>query len=115
MTRMVKAYATALAALVATVVAVGVGPTGARAEQASQPDAVAAGWVDAGKYHSCAVMAAAVWLVAYRVGSNDDSTGAILRTGVGVVVGAVVFVGMVLAVRAEEVSALRARLTRRAA
>jgi putative peptidoglycan lipid II flippase len=64
---------------------------------------------------ACALMAGAVWLVAYRVGSNDETVGAILRTGVGVVVGATAFLAAVLLLRAEEVSALRARLGRRPA
>jgi putative peptidoglycan lipid II flippase len=56
-------------------------------------------------------MALAVVLVASRVGS-DDGGGAIVRTGVGVVVGLVVFVVTVVALRTEEVDALRTRLRR---
>ena len=63
---------------------------------------------------ACIAMALAVWAVAYQVGS-DEGFGAIVRTGVGVLVGAVVFLGMILLLRAEEVGALRARLGRRAA
>ena len=63
---------------------------------------------------ACGAMAATVWVVAYRIGS-DEGFGAILRTGVGVAVGALVFVGMLLVLRVEEVGALRARLVRRAA
>lgn len=56
-------------------------------------------------------MAAAVLLVADRVGSNEGS-GAIVRTGVGVAVGFAVFAVTVAALRTEEVSALRGRLKR---
>jgi putative peptidoglycan lipid II flippase len=56
-------------------------------------------------------MALAVVLVAFRVG-GDDGGGAIVRTGVGVVVGLVVFVVTVVALRTEEVDALRSRLKR---
>ena len=52
-----------------------------------------------------------VVVVAFRVGS-DEGAGAILRTGVGVVVGLVVFLVTVVALRTEEVSALRSRLKR---
>ena len=58
-----------------------------------------------------AAMGAAVLLVAYRVGSNEGG-GAIVRTGVGVVVGLLVFAVTVVALRTEEVSALRSRLKR---
>jgi putative peptidoglycan lipid II flippase len=58
-----------------------------------------------------AAMGLAVVLVANRVGS-DEGTGAIVRTGVGVVVGLVAFAVTVVALRTEEVSALRSRLKR---
>jgi putative peptidoglycan lipid II flippase len=58
-----------------------------------------------------AAMAVAVVLVAYRVGS-DEGVGAIVRTGAGVVVGLVVFLVTVVALRTEEVDALRSRLRR---
>jgi putative peptidoglycan lipid II flippase len=58
-----------------------------------------------------AAMAVAVVLVAFRVGS-DEGFGAIARTSAGVAVGLVVFVVTVVALRAEEVSALRTRLKR---
>ena len=58
-----------------------------------------------------AAMGLAVLLVAYRVGSNEGG-GAIVRTGVGVVVGLLVFAVTVVALRTEEVSALRSRLKR---
>ena len=53
----------------------------------------------------------AVVLVAFRVGS-DDGFGAVVRTGAGVVVGLVVFLVTVVALRTEEVAALRSRLRR---
>ncbi|HEX4906498.1 MAG TPA: murein biosynthesis integral membrane protein MurJ [Acidimicrobiales bacterium] len=56
-------------------------------------------------------MGLAVLLVAFRVGS-DEGAGAIVRTGVGVVVGLLVFAVTVVALRTEEVSALRSRLKR---
>ena len=52
-----KVVATALGALVA--LAVAIGPAPATAEQASQPSNVMAGWLDSGRYHSCAVVPAA--------------------------------------------------------
>jgi putative peptidoglycan lipid II flippase len=56
-------------------------------------------------------MAAAVALVAARVGA-DSGGGAIVRTGVGVVVGLAVFVVTAVALRIEELDALRSRLRR---
>ena len=47
---------TAIGALLALLAVVGLGPTTATAEQASQPSAVTAGWLDAGRYHTCAVV-----------------------------------------------------------
>ena len=58
-----------------------------------------------------AAMAAAVALAAQAVGS-DEGGGAIVRTAVGVAVGVVVFVVTVVALRTEEVDALRSRLRR---
>ena len=58
-----------------------------------------------------AAMGLAVLVVANRVGS-DEGAGAIVRTGVGVVVGLLVFAVTVVALRTEEVSALRSRLKR---
>jgi putative peptidoglycan lipid II flippase len=58
-----------------------------------------------------AAMAAAVVLVAFRVGS-DEGVGALVRTGAGVAVGLVVFLVTVVALRTEEVTALRSRLRR---
>ena len=58
-----------------------------------------------------AAMGLSVVLVAYRVGGAEGG-GAILRTGVGVVVGLLVFAVTVVALRTEEVSALRSRLKR---
>jgi hypothetical protein len=52
-----------------------------------------------------------VALVAARVGSNAGG-GALVRTAVGVVVGLVVFGVTVVALRTEEVDALRSRLRR---
>ena len=58
-----------------------------------------------------AAMALAVVLVANRVGSNEGG-GAIVRTGVGVAVGLVVFAVTAVALRTEELAALRSRLKR---
>jgi putative peptidoglycan lipid II flippase len=58
-----------------------------------------------------AAMAAAVILVASRVGS-DDGGGAVVRSAAGVAVGLVVFVVTVVALRTEEVAALRTRFQR---
>lgn len=58
-----------------------------------------------------AAMAAAVVVVANRVGANDGS-GAIVRTAAGVAVGLAVFVVTVVALRTDEVEALRSRLRR---
>jgi putative peptidoglycan lipid II flippase len=58
-----------------------------------------------------AAMAAAVFLAAHAVGS-DDGTGAIVRTAVGVVVGVLVFGVTAVALRTDEVAALRGRLRR---
>jgi len=58
-----------------------------------------------------AAMAAAVVLVAHRVGS-DQGGGALVRTVAGVGVGLVVFGVTVVALRTEEVDALRTRLRR---
>ena len=58
-----------------------------------------------------ATMAAAVAVVAARVGS-DEGGGALVRTGAGVLVGLFVFAVTVVALRTEEVDALRARLRR---
>ena len=51
MRRRTKVAATALGALLAVA-----GAGSAPAEQASQPEAVVAGWIDAGRYHSCAIV-----------------------------------------------------------
>jgi hypothetical protein len=56
-------------------------------------------------------MGAAVLVVASRVGS-DEGGGAILRSATGVAVGLVVFLVTVVALRTEEVSALRTRFKR---
>jgi putative peptidoglycan lipid II flippase len=58
------------------------------------------------------VMAEAVWLVSTNIGSNSGS-GAILRVLVGVVVGALVYVGVLLVLRAPELELLRSRLVPR--
>jgi putative peptidoglycan lipid II flippase len=58
-----------------------------------------------------AAMAGAVVLVAYRIGS-DEGAGAIVRTGVGVAIGLVVFLVTAVALRIEELDALRSRLRR---
>ncbi|HVM55003.1 MAG TPA: murein biosynthesis integral membrane protein MurJ [Acidimicrobiales bacterium] len=58
-----------------------------------------------------AVMAAAVVLVASQVGSGEGA-GAVLRTAVGVVVGVAAFTVTVVALRTDELDALRRRLTR---
>jgi putative peptidoglycan lipid II flippase len=60
---------------------------------------------------ACAAMAVVVAVVAARVGSNSGG-GALVRTAVGVVVGLVVFGVTVVALRTEEVDALRTRLRR---
>lgn len=57
------------------------------------------------------VMAIAVLLVASQIGSNDG-VGALLRTSVGVVVGFAAFAVTAVALRIEELDALRSRLTR---
>jgi alpha-tubulin suppressor-like RCC1 family protein len=59
MRRSAKLWATALGAALASIVAVSVLPTGAVAEQASQPNSAAAAGLDAGRYHSCATLAGA--------------------------------------------------------
>lgn len=58
-----------------------------------------------------AAMAVVVIAVAGQVGA-DNGSGAIVRTAVGVTVGAVTFVLGAVALRVEEVGGLRARLTR---
>ena len=58
-----------------------------------------------------ATMAGAVLVVASQVG-GDDGGGAIVRTGAGVAVGLVVFVVTAVALRTEELDALRTRLGR---
>jgi len=60
---------------------------------------------------ACAAMAVAVALVAARVGSNSGG-GALVRTAAGIIVGLVVFGVTVVALRTEEVDALRSRLRR---
>ncbi len=59
------------------------------------------------------VMAAAVGVVAAFVGS-DTGSGAVTRTVVGVVVGAVVYLGVLVALRTPDLDALRRRLGPRA-
>ena len=56
-------------------------------------------------------MALAVWLVARSVG-DADGVGALVRTGAGVVVGAVVFAVATVVLRVEEVAPLVARMRR---
>jgi hypothetical protein len=56
-------------------------------------------------------MALAVWLVARSVG-DADGVGALVRTGAGVVVGAVVFAVATVVLRVEEVAPLVARVRR---
>jgi alpha-tubulin suppressor-like RCC1 family protein len=58
MKRGMKFSATALGALLALVAVLSVLPTGAAAEQASQPSSAAAGRLDVGRYHSCAILPA---------------------------------------------------------
>lgn len=55
------------------------------------------------------VMAEAVWLVARQVGANSGQ-GSVVRTLVGTAVGAVVFVGVLAALKSPELSELRRRL-----
>jgi putative peptidoglycan lipid II flippase len=57
------------------------------------------------------VMAEAVWLTARLVGDNSG-TGAVIRVLVGTIVGAVVYVGMLFALRAPELDQLKSRFTR---
>ncbi len=54
------------------------------------------------------------WLVARQVG-GEEGMDAFVRVLVGAVVGLVVYLGVLAALRAPELSAARARLTRRAA
>ena len=61
---------------------------------------------------ACALMAAAVLTVTSFVG-DDEGTGAIVRTVVGVVTGGVTFAVAVVVLRVEEVTALRQRVLRR--
>ncbi|MFP5363580.1 MAG: hypothetical protein ACLGI5_12725 [Thermoleophilia bacterium] len=56
MTRRGTMPAAALGAVLVLLAAVTAGPTPATADQASQPGFVAAGWLDAGRYHTCAVV-----------------------------------------------------------
>lgn len=63
---------------------------------------------------AAAVMAAAVWLVAGQVGANSGP-GAVLRIAVGAVVGGATYVGVLLAIRAPELSELRDRIRPRGA
>jgi putative peptidoglycan lipid II flippase len=58
-----------------------------------------------------AAMAAAVFAVAHTIGSNEGG-GAVVRTGAGVAAGVVVFVVTAVALRIEELGALRTRLRR---
>ncbi len=51
-----KVLGIALGALGALLVAVTIGSVPATAEQASQPSAAIAGWLDSGRYHSCAIV-----------------------------------------------------------
>jgi putative peptidoglycan lipid II flippase len=57
------------------------------------------------------VMAEAVWLVARLVGDNSG-TGAVVRVVVGSVVGAVVYIGMLLVLGTPELTQLRSRFTK---
>jgi putative peptidoglycan lipid II flippase len=61
---------------------------------------------------ACVVMAVAVMAVSRFVG-DDDGAGAIVRTVVGVLVGGATFAVAVVALRVEEVTALRQRVLRR--
>jgi putative peptidoglycan lipid II flippase len=58
---------------------------------------------------SAIVMAEVVWLVSQHVG-GDSGTGAVARVLVGAVLGAVVYLGLLIALRVPEVDQLRARL-----
>ncbi len=58
---------------------------------------------------AAAAMAAVVWAIT-RVVGDDTGTGALAQTAVGVVVGAVVYFGLLLALRVQEVVDLRNRL-----
>jgi putative peptidoglycan lipid II flippase len=60
------------------------------------------------------VMAEAVWIVARSVGGNVGAA-AVVRVVAGTTVGAVVYLGMLLALRAPELDQLRARFSRRSA
>ena len=60
---------------------------------------------------ACAAMAAALVAVASAIGSNEGG-GAIVRTAAGVVVGVVVFGVTAVALRTDELAALRSRLAR---
>ena len=60
------------------------------------------------------VMAEVVWVVARMVGSNT-STGAVLRTLAGTIIGTGVYVGVLLALRAPELELLRNRIRPRRA
>ncbi len=57
------------------------------------------------------IMAEVVWLVARVVGDNDGA-GAVLRVAAGTVVGAIVYVGMLLVLKAPELDQLKARFSR---
>jgi hypothetical protein len=58
------------------------------------------------------VMAEVVWVVARTVGDNSGP-GAVLRVVTGTVVGALVYVGMLLVLGTPELDQLRARFARR--
>src|SRR5262249_26139712 len=62
---------------------------------------------------AAAVMGIVVWLVAGQVGNTTTARGALLRSVVGVVVGAVVYLGALLALRAPELGSLAGLLRRR--
>ena len=58
-----------------------------------------------------AVMAEVVWAVAQRVGANAGA-GAVVRVGVGTLIGAIVYLGMLWVLDAPELDQLRARFSR---
>ncbi|MFZ1488484.1 MAG: murein biosynthesis integral membrane protein MurJ [Ilumatobacteraceae bacterium] len=61
-----------------------------------------------------AVMGGVVWLATRPIG-GDSGAGSWLRVGVGTVVGALVYLGLLVAIRAPELAELRARLRPRSA
>jgi hypothetical protein len=63
---------------------------------------------------SSVLMAEIVWLVTRRIGA-DSGAGALTRVAVGTVLGATVYLALLIAFRVPDLEALRSRVARRSA